>query len=146
MNEAEFLASIKCELHPTLDHNGKQIAKLEKLKFKPLDCDDMLALHEFVEKHGRDKAYLFMFVRALVNPDGSRVLSDEAAPTLEKGFLSGPIGDSIVVIRRISGQTLAGLEGLDDTKKKAETSSTNGKTSPSSSASPKRSERRSRNS
>lgn len=112
MSEDEFLASMKCEPVPALDVNGNPIEKLEGLYFKPLGVDDTLAIHAYTEKHGKDFAWRMMFVRSLTRPDGTRILSDEAADKLGE-VLAGPIGKAVPRIRQISGE----LEDAGEQKK-----------------------------
>lgn len=134
MSEDQFLASMKCEPVPALDVEGNPIEKMEGLYFKPLGVDDTLAIHTYVEKHGKDFAWRMMFVRSLTRPDGTRVLSDEAADKLGE-VLAGPIGKAVPRIRQISGET----ETTDEQKKTGTLpapSSTSGQKSDSSFVSP----------
>lgn len=126
MTEAEFFAALTCEPSPAVDVHGNPIPELAGLYFKPLDVDDSLAVHAYIETHGKDHAYRIMFVRALVNRDGSRVLSDEAASRLGS-VLAHVVGKAIPRIRQISKDDEDEQGKPADGQKK--TSSTNGRIS-----------------
>lgn len=118
MTEDDFFTLLAPKAVPATEdgtESGRPIhPALTGMLLRPLDVEDMLAVHEYVSKNGKGSAFRMMFARSLRSHDGSRVLSDAAADRLGTDVIAGPVAAAIPVIRKISGQ---GDDGDDDEKK-----------------------------
>jgi hypothetical protein len=113
MTAEELFARLKCETAEPVDVDGKPIAEFAGLVFKPLNVADMLAVSEYVKANGQNCAYQAVFARGVLNPDGSRVVSDEEAAALDL-CKNSPVERAVTAIRALSGR---GEEAADGQKK-----------------------------
>lgn len=138
MTEEELLGRLECKPVPACDLDGKPIPQLAGLLLKPMDVEDSIKVRQFEKENGKGTAGAMFFVRGVINPDGSRVLSDESAIKLMKSLV-GPVSDAVAKIRQLSGEDMTalvdGAEG-DEKKTNTPTPSTNGHNSSSSSGLP----------
>lgn len=116
MTADELFSKLEAKPSTPTDIHGEPIEELAGSLLKPLDVTDMMAVAEYVEKHGAGSAYLIMLARGIRNLDGSQVCPDEDAVRFA-GCVNAPIKRAIDKIRLSSGY------GKDDDEQK-KTSST----------------------
>jgi hypothetical protein len=102
MTADEFFAKLEARPAVPTDVDGRPIEELAGLMIKPLDVMDMIAVSDYAQKHGQDRAWEAMLARGLRNTDGSQVVPDEQCSGFGK-CLNVPLKRAIEKIRTASG-------------------------------------------
>lgn len=114
MDAIELMGRLKNKLIDPVDTAGVPIDELAGCKLKAMEIEDLIAAADYTKSHGTHKAYQIAFVRCVVNPDGTRILSDDDAPKVGVDQMGGPIERAVLKIR-----SLGRAAGEDDEKKES---------------------------